>query len=136
LVEVEGDVADVTAIKDGNDTGKQFPKFQYGDKYPFLEIPDPCDEELFRRLAAVEMPPWEGKGRTTKAWMDLAENLSKDNGIIKKRFEGAILCMMIRPILHNNDYNGKQCLMALKSSSRDRSKKFKEKHIYDKKSTN
>ena len=64
VVEVEGDAVDVTASEDGNGSdpkrkvrGKQFPKFQDGNKYPFLESPDPRDEELFRTLAAMGMPP-------------------------------------------------------------------------------
>jgi hypothetical protein len=50
------------------------------------------------------MPPWKDKGRTTKAWREVAEKLSKDNadifpngvkdGIIKKRLEGAVEFMM------------------------------------------
>ena len=50
------------------------------------------------------MPPWKDKGRTTKAWREVAEKLSKDNadifpmgvkdGIIKKRFKGAVEFMM------------------------------------------
>ncbi len=107
VVEVEGDVADVTANEDGNGSnpnrkvrGKQFPTFQDDDKYPFLENPDPRNEELLGR----QKPPWEDKGRTTKAWKDVAEKLSKDNsdifpmgvkdGMIKKRFKGAIEFMM------------------------------------------
>jgi hypothetical protein len=105
----EGDTASVTPLEATSSNGgsnpkkkvwgKWFPKLQDGDKYPFLETLDSHDEELFRTLASMEMPPWEDKGQTTKPgkmWLSFLRRTltvfptGVKDGIIKKRFEGAV----------------------------------------------